>query len=104
MSEKIIVWRVRIGKLYYVQGLHRYIKENSLEYKNIEMTSYKEAAFLFLYVEIAEKLAKEIEGIVEKVELVKGEYSKLDEIHEYHCNSENDWNYYANIGMLKAIK
>lgn len=104
MDEKNVVWRVRTGKLYYVQGLHRFIKENSQEYKNLEMTTYKEAAFLFFFEKVAENLAKAIDGIVERVELAEGEYSKLNEINEYHSNSQSDWDRYANEGMLQAIK
>lgn len=104
MNGKTVVWRVRVGKLYYVQGLHRFIKDSLQEHKNLEMTSYKEAAFLFPLEAIADNMAKSIDGVVERVELAEGEYSKLCDINEYHTKSKSDWDKYAYEGFIETIK
>lgn len=103
MNGKMLVWRVRVGDLYYVQGLARYIKDITQKHKNLEMTTYRDAAFLFLYENLAENLAQAIGGVVEKVVLDTEEYVKLMDIHEYHVHSESDWNRYANEGLLEDI-
>ena len=85
-------WRVRLGNMYYVQGLARLFKDKSQEHNSYEFTSYKEVAWLFPLRFVADNIAESCGGVVEDVEITAKEYARLEDLREYHVNeSETEW-------------
>lgn len=96
------VWIVKLGNLYYVQGLHRYVKGKTENSTNIEVTSHKEAAWIFPAEEVARDLAERSGGEVEMLEISSEELKLLLDANESHTNSEIDWNKHAEEEMFNA--
>ncbi len=91
-KKTVKTWRVRLGNMYYVQGLARLFKNNSQEHNSFEFTTYKEAAWLFPLKFTADNIAESSGGVVEDVEITVEEYSKLEYLREYHVSkSEIEW-------------
>lgn len=92
-NKRVIkAWRVRLGNMYYVQGLARLIKDKSQEHYSYEFTTYKEAAWLFPLKLVAENIAESCGGVVEDMEMTFKEYSRLEALQGYYENeSEAEW-------------
>jgi len=105
-SKRMVkAWRVRLGNMYYVQGLARLFKDKSQEHNSYEFTSYKEAAWLFPLRLAADNIAESCGGIVEDVKITAKEYSRLEGLREYHVSeSETEWNKEQEEAIQESLK
>lgn len=82
----IKVWRVKLGKMYYVNGLQRNFAEHPGEHQTFEFSSIKECAWIFAFKSDANDVAKSCGGSVDEIEISHEDHLRLKEIRESYFN------------------
>ena len=80
------MWRVRLGKLYYVQGYHKHFIDDLNNPNFFEYSNEVNFAWLFDYKDIAKHIAEICGGIVESVIVLPEEFINLYKLREEHTD------------------
>lgn len=81
-------YQVKVGNMYYVQGLNRHIVGCDDEFLNLEFSTYPDVACLLVDKTNAEDITSHVGGIVETQVMQDHKYNFYYALREWHVNSE----------------
>lgn len=90
---KFQVWRVRLGKLFYVQGYFKSFEDTVQNHNCFEFSSFGEVAWLFDFKDVAQSIADLCGGIIEPVKVTSDEHRRLYDLRGEHTETSRvEWN------------